>query len=473
MKLGSNVTEITDTTITIAPGETTATVDLNFLPDSVYDPDEIVQFEIVGGDRYVIGHSPVAGSSPYYGSTYNAPKPNLNDLENPELRTLNFNVPKNADPGTVVGRVDFTDPQGDELTYSLVTRRVSDYEYYYYDDYHSDIDLDESIVRSSNQDLDRDGIHPFTIDSSTGIITVTDYDDLDREPSYNPPVVYDENDPDYEPQPQLYNSGYYQLFVRVTDGTFDPHYDFAYGDDNQLYEASVVNIKVIDIPTTSRDDNVEGFSSSDIIKGLAGNDTIKGLAGNDTLMGSIGDDSLDGGSGADSLNGGPGDDELFGGEGNDNLLGGAGKDILSGMEGNDILIGMDGDDTLNGELGKDILFGMEGNDTISGGEENDTLNGGAGDDILSGGAGIDRLSGKAGADIFTLEVGLGQDLIIDFQDGVDRLGLPEDLSFGQINIIDVPIYSATMIQDDTSTEILAVLHGVEASLITEADFTTV
>ncbi len=582
----SNITDITDSTITIAPGETTATVNLNFLPDLVYDPKEQAQLELLEDEAYIVGRSPIATrTTSYYNNR--APRVGLEELENPESGILNFNVPENADPGTVVGQVNFSDPHRDELTYSLVRGRASDEAYTPLGDEDPYIDLDPEIIETSNQDLDNDGIPPFSIDPSTGVITLTDYDDLDREPSYIEPVYDDEFGIDIfeERVPQLYNSEYYQLFVKVTDGTIDPEWsnypNYSGSDDNQLYEASLVNIKVISIPTTTGDDDVEGFSSSDIIRGLAGNDTIRGLAGNDTLIGNAGDDSLDGGIGDDTLNAGIGNDELFGGEGNDTLngisgnntldggagndelyggmdddilygmdgsdtfygidgndeifggagddfaygmngddtlnggdgndkfLGGAGKDLLagnggddtlnggagddtldgelgndflngglgndliSGMEGNDILIGLNGDDTLDGDSGKDILFGMDENDVINGGEDKDTLNGGGGDDTLKGGAGIDRLSGKAGADVFVLEVGVGQDLIIDFEDGVDRLGLSGDLSFEHLNIVDLAIYSSTQIYDPVNNQILAVLSGVEPSLITEADFTTV
>ena len=68
---------------------------------------------------------------------------------------------------------------------------------------------------------------------------------------------------------------------------------------------------------------------------------------------------------------------------------------------------------------------------------------------------------------------MGQDLILDFQDGVDLLGLPDGLTFGQLDVVDLGIYSSTQIYDPASNQILAVLNGIEPSLITEADFTTV
>lgn len=197
---GENIAEITDTTITIAPGETTASIDFNFLSDSVFDPNETIEFELLANEqKYLVGRS-------YLYKDF-APKPDLEDLQNPASGKYNFSVPQNAEAGTVIGRVNLSDPQGDELIYSLVNGQPSPDLKEFFGNY-SDIDLDPNLIINSNQDLDRDGIYPFSIDSATGIITLNDFDDLDREVSNN---IEDNN------QRQLYNSGYYQLFVRVQD----------------------------------------------------------------------------------------------------------------------------------------------------------------------------------------------------------------------------------------------------------------
>ncbi|MEM7557087.1 MAG: CARDB domain-containing protein, partial [Cyanobacteria bacterium P01_A01_bin.84] len=334
---GDNIAEFTDSTITIAPGETTATIDFNFLADSIFDPNETIEFELLANEqKYLVGRS-----SLYRGF---APKPDIEDLRNPASGNYNFSVPQNAVSGTVVGHVNLSDPQGDELIYSLVDGQPQSDSDDYFDNY-SDINIDPDLIRTSNQDLDGDGIYPFSIDSATGVITLEDFDDLDREA-------------------QLYNSGYYQLFVRVQDKVIAE--DIIY-PAVELYETSLVNIKLLDTSITPEDDNIQGLSTSkDHLDGLAGDDTIKGLAGDDTLIGNEGDDRLIGGIGDDQLNGGAGNDSLFGNNGNDTLNGGAGDDLLRGQSGND------------------VLNGGAGNDTLLGGNYFDRLYGGAGDDLLDG-----------------------------------------------------------------------------------------
>ena len=452
--LDSNISDITDSTITIASGETNATIDFNFLSDTVFDPNETIEFELLDNEEYVVGRSSLY--------RYFAPLPDSKDLQNPRLGDYNFSVDKNANPDTAIGHIDFSDPQGDGLVYSLVNgRSESGFDRY------SDLDINPDVIETSNQDLDGDGIHPFSIDA-TGTISLTDFDDLDREAVNN---VAPGN------RSQLYNSGYYQLFVRVTD-TVPTEDDLRYST-RVLYETSIINVRVADMPTTSKSDKILGSPDRDLINGLAGDDTINGLAGDDTinggkdmdylvgsdgndiLRGNVGDDSLNGGNDNDLLSGGNGDDFLIGREGDDSLNGGMDNDRLLGGTGNDLLVGLYGEDTLNGG---------EDNDVLKGKEDNDILVGGTGDDILQGGTGLNRLIGNAGKDIFVLETSSGQDLIADFEDEVDLIKLPDEISFEQINIVDLPLYSAIAIYDKINNEVTAVVREVEVASITEADF---
>jgi Calx-beta domain/RTX calcium-binding nonapeptide repeat (4 copies)/Metallo-peptidase family M12B Reprolysin-like len=95
---------------------------------------------------------------------------------------------------------------------------------------------------------------------------------------------------------------------------------------------------------------------------------------------------------------------------NDDLIvGTAGNDTLSGMSGNDTISGLDGLDVLSGLLGNDSIDGGYGNDLLTGGAGNDTLIGNIGNDTLigvestTGGVGeIDRLTGSTGNDRFVL-----------------------------------------------------------------------
>lgn len=111
----------------------------------------------------------------------------------------------------------------------------------------------------------------------------------------------------------------------------------------------------------------------------------------------------------------------------------ASADRLSASAFNDTIYGYGGDDTILGNAGADQLRGGEGadrihggldGDTLRGGNGNDALFGGGGDDMLFGGhhgTGPDTLRGGAGADLFVFNAVSGNDLVMDFHHGVDKL----------------------------------------------------
>lgn len=109
----------------------------------------------------------------------------------------------------------------------------------------------------------------------------------------------------------------------------------------------------------------------------------------------------------------------------DNRLVGTNQaDLIRGFAGNDRLIGRGGDDVLEGRAGVDRLIGGDGNDRLLGGVGNDILIGGGGNDILNGEVGNDKLRGGSGQDTFTFtKNNEGQDTILDFQLGMDRIDL--------------------------------------------------
>ncbi|NJN88613.1 MAG: cadherin-like domain-containing protein [Leptolyngbyaceae cyanobacterium SL_7_1] len=206
----------------------------------------------------------------------------------------------------------------------------------------------------------------------------------------------------------------------------------------------------------ARNNVMRGTPGNDSFNGRAGKDVLLGGAGNDRLNGAQGDDRIDGGAGDDWLVGGAGVDTLFGGMGNDTVAGGAGNDRLRGGADNDILSGGNNDDQLSGDAGVDVLKGDRGNDRLFGGIGNDTLTGGAGNDL------------------FVLARGAGVDLITDFKNGSDRLGLSRRLSFNQLTITQGTGGNAnqTLIGLRGSGEILAILDRVRANTITKVDFVT-
>ena len=232
------------------------------------------------------------------------------------------------------------------------------------------------------------------------------------------------------------------------------------------------------------EDTIYGGKGNDIVYAGKDNDIIWGDLGSDTLLGDAGNDTILGGvSGAfetdlsgDLIFGGSGEDIIYGNEGNDSILGGEDNDTLLGGEGNDTICGDAGDDRLYGGEGNDYLCGGEGNDTLLGGSsstfagssvaEQDFLCGGDGDDWLIGGGGNDTLVGGNGSDRFILSSG-GTDIIADFENGKDLLGLGNSLSFEQLTI--TQNNNGALISAKNG-QLLAILNGVASLNITAADF---
>jgi len=127
--------------------------------------------------------------------------------------------------------------------------------------------------------------------------------------------------------------------------------------------------------------------------------------------------------------------------------------VLVGTRKNDTLVGGAADDTLLGNGGNDFLLGNSGNDLLNGGKGNDTLVGG-----------LD-------ADTFVLRKGPDVDRIIDFADGIDKLKLT-GLNFSQVRLVRGRDDEAgnTLIQQQGTNDVLAILVGVSRNLITAADF---
>ncbi|MEL7330437.1 MAG: hypothetical protein AAGJ69_11485, partial [Cyanobacteria bacterium J06559_1] len=133
--------------------------------------------------------------------------------------------------------------------------------------------------------------------------------------------------------------------------------------------------------------------------------------------------------------------------GNDIIFGGNGNDRIGGKSGNDILSGDAGDDFIWGDDGDDIIMGVTGNDTLVG----------------------DNFSNGSGSDLFVFGSGDGTDTILDFEVGIDRIGLIA----GELTFTDLTITqdgSDTLLGVTSSGETLAILNGVQASSLTESSF---
>jgi Ca2+-binding RTX toxin-like protein len=182
----------------------------------------------------------------------------------------------------------------------------------------------------------------------------------------------------------------------------------------------------------------------------------------ETLIGTQGDDVLEGGNLEDTIAGGWGDDEILGGDGNDILRGDSISRKPGGKRGgDDIIRGGGGRDRIGGKGGDDQLFGDDGDDRLWGDDGDDILRGGLGDDTLTG----DDFSGGQGRDIFVLAADEGTDTILDFEVGLDSIGLADGLSFEQL------MFCGNRIQLFDTT--LAVLKGVNTTTLTADHFITV
>ncbi len=104
------------------------------------------------------------------------------------------------------------------------------------------------------------------------------------------------------------------------------------------------------------------------------------------------------------------------------------------------------------------------------GSSNNILNGGVGNYTLVTGNGQDILDGGTSADTITSGSTLAAaDTITDFTDGTDVLGLKDGLQYKDLTIAQSE--SDTVIS--AGSEYLAVLTGISASALSEADFTPV
>ncbi len=193
---------------------------------------------------------------------------------------------------------------------------------------------------------------------------------------------------------------------------------------------------------------------------------IDGTPNNDTLVGTQESDRINGFDGNDTIAGGLGNDEIFGGDGDDVLRGDLNqRSPQIGIGGDDIIFGGAGNDRIGGKGGNDQLFGEAGDDQIWGDDGDDILRGGLGNDTLTG----DDFSGGSGSDTFILAINEGTDTIVDFQDGADLIGLANGLTFGQLSITQDGKNTLISVEDET----LAMVKGVNANLLTAADFTII
>lgn len=178
--------------------------------------------------------------------------------------------------------------------------------------------------------------------------------------------------------------------------------------------------------------------------GIAAGDTFSGvedLYGSffaDTLLGDGGDNVIWGDAGNDLLHGRSGSDSIYGGAGDDVLAGGAGADILDGGAGlrdrvqyTESASGLRVD-LMNAAVNSGIaagdtfafiedLSGSSHGDTLAGDSAANVIWGDGGNDLIDGRRGNDTLLGGDGADTLYFGVSWGDDVILDYENGYDRL----------------------------------------------------
>ena len=168
-------------------------------------------------------------------------------------------------------------------------------------------------------------------------------------------------------------------------------------------------------------------------------------------------------------------ENAIGGSSHDQIIGNHFANVLSGRAGNDRITGSGGRDLLKGEAGNDRLWGGTendrltgalGNDWLAGGSEDDRLLGAQGNDSLMGGPGTNRLRGGLGRDRFFLIPGDSVDIILDFEDGRDRLDLGKGLTFRELDLVSRG--SDTLIQ--FQNDLLAIVKRTDINVLTRADF---
>jgi Ca2+-binding RTX toxin-like protein len=141
------------------------------------------------------------------------------------------------------------------------------------------------------------------------------------------------------------------------------------------------------------------------------------------------------------------------------------KDVIDALGGDDEVHGKNGKDVLDGNDGNDELFGGNGKDSLFGGSGNDQLWGGRGKDLLDGGEGDDVLEGGKGKDTFQFGLTFGNDTILDFEDGREKL----DVSAAGLKAEDLNIGAAAGNAVITTAQGIITVLGA-AGLIDEQDF---
>lgn len=147
------------------------------------------------------------------------------------------------------------------------------------------------------------------------------------------------------------------------------------------------------------------------------------------------------------------------------LVGTANDDVIDLVTGAIAGLGI-GNDTISSGDGNDRILSGAGNDILNGGNGNDRINAGTGRDRISADPGNDRIILGKGRDVYEVTRGFGTDVIQDFRDRQDRIDLPSNLRFQQLDITQRGNRTTISVGSDQ----IVVLTNTRSSLITAADF---
>ncbi len=294
-------------------------------------------------------------------------------------------------------------------------------------------------------------IHDLRSNISTSLLTLEE-SDAQRTQSFSP-----------TPVPEGWRAEYASISADGSSIAFNSFVnDLVPGDTNNLSDVFVVE-------NLLANEEFSVLAPFQPLVGTAEDDILVDIDAQDSIFGLEGDDTIDGGSGADVIFGNQGFDSIDGSFNSDTIHGGKDDDRILGNGGNDLLLGERDNDRLFGEDGNDSLFGGKGGDRLDGGTGNDRLSGDLGDDILVGSKGDNTLIGGPGEDVFSLAPDTGNNTILDFEDGIDRIGLREDLGFSQLAIVTGENNTISIVITRTE-EIIGTIIGVDETAITADDF---
>jgi len=190
----------------------------------------------------------------------------------------------------------------------------------------------------------------------------------------------------------------------------------SYTLDKNVENAQVLGSAAINLIGNTLDNSLTGNEAANVLNGGAGNDFLDGQGGVDTMNGGTGNDIYVVDNAGDKIAEGTneGFDEVVALT-SYALAAKVQVEVMSISSNSAVnLTGNEYAQTMSGNEYDNILSGLGGNDYINGWDGNDTLKGGAGNDYLIGGW---------GADNFVFEAKPGNDVIEDFQSGVDKIDL--------------------------------------------------